>query len=551
MTNKSKQTPSKHFKWDVFVSHNKRQKPWVGLFVEQLRESGLHVFFDKDDIPPGADVVRSIEQGIQQSQHLLFIITPSSVASDWVALETGLAVYSDLTAKEGRLIPVLLEQTPDADIRPTIRKLNRIDLTDPTKRTAEYNRLLKHLRISEPFPEPPALKPPRVRNIPPRRTKPDMDMLARQTLRVPLTYLACSYYREKHSNSDFLIAPDEMPILTRQDLIPSAPLPLADVDRLLRWEPNHNDSETSCSEGDMVHSLRMQTPSKVYDGVIYRFLDFEDSGGLRFCRGNYFAFLNTCEYLSLELAKAVSENQFALDIVVANNRSEFHSVVKWLLEHPDLIPVRNGTELFEFSARCSAFGTCALVVVKRTNKPAQMILNLRSTQLTETPDLLHVIPAGTFQPNMTDDRFHGTEFSFTENIVREFAEELLDAQDLRKPKVELLEPNDMYSKRGKNFRQHVVNNGNFIAYYLGTVIDPVNLKPEIVTVFMVHDGYLFNTGKHQLMKSWESGRLSIHDFSTSELDFLIGKTNLVPTGKAHLMLVRKHYEFLTEVLSTV
>jgi hypothetical protein len=68
---------------------------------------------------------------------------------------------------------------------------------------------------------------------------------------------------------------------------------------------------------------------------------------------------------------------------------------------------------------------------------------------------------------------------------------------------------------------------------------------------MVHDGFLFNVGRHELIKSWESGRLSLHEFTEEELEFLIGKSNFVPTGKAHLMLVRKHFAFLSSALSAI
>src|SRR4051812_25531646 len=39
--------------WDVFVSHNKQQKPWVRQVVDQWRSLGLRVFFDEDSIEPG------------------------------------------------------------------------------------------------------------------------------------------------------------------------------------------------------------------------------------------------------------------------------------------------------------------------------------------------------------------------------------------------------------------------------------------------------------------------------------------------------------------
>lgn len=536
------------FKWDVFVSHNRRQKLWVRQFVAQLRDHGLQVFFDEDSIPPGIPVLTAIEQGVDQSRYLLFVITPSSVASEWVSLETSLLLFSDPAARHGRLIPLLLEKTPETDIRPAVRILNWTDLTKPQERTRQYQILLRHLGIEETLTPPAQGKSRKVRS----NVQTQDPLLARRALRVQLTDITCLLYKDAYDDPAFLVVPDGMPVLSQKKFLPDVPLLLPKIEEKLVWRKSMDAVPQQYPQGPMVATLRAQLPSpQIHDGILYRFLGSDDGKEFHFCRGSYFDFLNSCEYLSLELASAIHDNRFAYEILQQEDSDNYRQVVSFLLAHPNLIPLRLATDPFTFESRCTAFGTCALVIVKRTNKPARMILNMRSSALTETPDLLHVIPAGTFQPNMFDDRFHEIEFSFTENLVREFAEELLDAEDLRRPKVEPLDPEEMYSRRGKTFRQHVVRNGNYSIFYLGTVVDPVNLKPEILTVFMVHEGFLFNVDKRELVKSWESGRLSLHEFTEGELDYLIGKSNFVPTGKAHLMLVRKHFRFLSDALSQI
>jgi hypothetical protein len=87
------------FEWDVFVSHNRHQKAWVRALVDQWRSLGLNVFFDEDTIDPGDAVVEAIERGIERSRHVVFVITPTSVASRWVALETAATIFNDLEAR--------------------------------------------------------------------------------------------------------------------------------------------------------------------------------------------------------------------------------------------------------------------------------------------------------------------------------------------------------------------------------------------------------------------------------------------------------------------
>jgi len=147
------------YEWDVFVSHNRRQKPWVRQLTDQWRELGLKVFFDDENILPGEDIVTGIERGLTASRHVVLVITPSSMASRWVAMEVATTIFEDPDAGERRLIPLLLEQTEN--IRPTVRRLNLVDLTDPDseRRLHRYHLLLRSLGVdAHRLPPPPELR---------------------------------------------------------------------------------------------------------------------------------------------------------------------------------------------------------------------------------------------------------------------------------------------------------------------------------------------------------------------------------------------------------
>ena len=219
------------------------------------------------------------------------------------------------------------------------------------------------------------------------------------------------------------------------------------------------------------------------------------------------------------------------------------------------LPLRTSTLPTGYSSRCTAFGTCALVVLKVSNQPPQMILNVRSATLAETAGLDHVIPAGTFQP-MQDDRFLDREFSLTENLVREFAEELFNDAGIsghEAKRLVLASLDDLYGPVGKEFRAKIIHQNRYKLLYLGTVIDPVNLKPEALTVFLLHQGYLMSVSGLDLEPSPETDESGIqpHEFSEERLDSLISSSNMVPTGKAHLMLVKKHFSYLMSELASI
>lgn len=135
--------------YDVFLSHNRQQKPWVREFCKLLRDGGLNVFFDEDSIKPGEDTVSAIEKAIESSRHVILVISPSSIASNWVALETAITVYNDPDASKGVLIPIILESVNPDQIKLTVRRLNRIDLTYPQTRDKQFQDLLRYLGLSQ------------------------------------------------------------------------------------------------------------------------------------------------------------------------------------------------------------------------------------------------------------------------------------------------------------------------------------------------------------------------------------------------------------------
>lgn len=143
----------------IFISHNGKQKPWVRELVEQWRALRLQVFFDEDSIDVGEDIISGIERGLRASRYIVFVITPESMKSRWVALETAIAIYDDPDAQKNRLIPILLEPVNKARIRVAVKRLNWVDLTnkDAGVRRARYHQLLKKLGVvsRRALPDPP------------------------------------------------------------------------------------------------------------------------------------------------------------------------------------------------------------------------------------------------------------------------------------------------------------------------------------------------------------------------------------------------------------
>jgi hypothetical protein len=56
------------FTYDVFLSHNSRDKPQVRKLAEQLKRAGLRVWFDEWVIKPGDDIYLAIERGLETAR---------------------------------------------------------------------------------------------------------------------------------------------------------------------------------------------------------------------------------------------------------------------------------------------------------------------------------------------------------------------------------------------------------------------------------------------------------------------------------------------------
>ena len=112
------------FKFDVFLSHNSRDKGPARTLAEKLKQEGLRVWFDEWQITPGDIIALKIDEGLEQSRTLVLCVSPSALASGWVALERSTALFRDPANRGRRFIPLLLA---DCDLPDTLRRYRYID----------------------------------------------------------------------------------------------------------------------------------------------------------------------------------------------------------------------------------------------------------------------------------------------------------------------------------------------------------------------------------------------------------------------------------------
>jgi len=115
------------FAYDVFLSHNSKDKPRVRKLAEWLRAAGLRVWFDDWVIRAGDAIYLAIEHGLEASRTLALCMSPAAFGSDWVGLERETVLFRDPANRDRRFIPVLLA---DCDIPATLRRYKYVDYRD-------------------------------------------------------------------------------------------------------------------------------------------------------------------------------------------------------------------------------------------------------------------------------------------------------------------------------------------------------------------------------------------------------------------------------------
>ena len=129
---------SKEFIFDVFLSHNSRDKPRVKKLAERLRDDGVRVWYDEWEIQSGDIIFQKIESGLESTRSLVLVMSPHAFGSDWVSMERTTVMHRDPMNKERRFIPLLLEA---CDIPDTIRRYRYVDWR--AESDDEYEKLIR------------------------------------------------------------------------------------------------------------------------------------------------------------------------------------------------------------------------------------------------------------------------------------------------------------------------------------------------------------------------------------------------------------------------
>jgi hypothetical protein len=271
----------------------------------------------------------------------------------------------------------------------------------------------------------------------------------------------------------------ELPVLTREHWIPSAPLPLDSVP--LRLEPQADGDSTAEAAakvrallpfgrdrlGDLSYSEAIglyDPPAIWFDSASYRLLGCTakraPGGGaneleLSFQVARYFDAQDTSEFLAYELASQSEQQKPTL------TGGPYR---RWLADP------------FDFSRRCAVPGVNALTV-RCSGAGAFFFMHHRDAgKVAVSMNTDHVTPAGEFQPHDDILPIWQTDLNIWHTVMREYAEEFLGRKDSAGQSGLIIDydHDDPYRQLEAARRR-----GDVIIRFLGLGLDPVSWKPEI------------------------------------------------------------------------
>jgi hypothetical protein len=105
----------------IFVSHSHQQRTAADDLASRLRVEGHRAFLDRDQLPRGEGYDRRIREEIGACDLFLFLISPASVGAGSYALTELELARKQWPNAAGRVLPVVVEFTPENDIPSYLR----------------------------------------------------------------------------------------------------------------------------------------------------------------------------------------------------------------------------------------------------------------------------------------------------------------------------------------------------------------------------------------------------------------------------------------------
>src|SRR4051812_40115250 len=123
---------------DAFISYSRHDQEFVRRLVALLDARGKECWVDWNDIPPTAEFMREILEGIESSDAFVFVISPESARSTVCREEVAHAERN-----QKRIIPLLWREPDGARLPECVASLNWLPFAERVDLESEVDRLVE------------------------------------------------------------------------------------------------------------------------------------------------------------------------------------------------------------------------------------------------------------------------------------------------------------------------------------------------------------------------------------------------------------------------
>lgn len=118
------------FKYKVFLSHSSVDKPIIEEIFRELQKEEIKAFLDKYEIKPGDSIVEKLNDGLQNSDLGILLLSKNFLNSNWAKTEMSYFIHERMATGKKSFLIVNVNLTA-AEIPPLLRDFRYISVSNP------------------------------------------------------------------------------------------------------------------------------------------------------------------------------------------------------------------------------------------------------------------------------------------------------------------------------------------------------------------------------------------------------------------------------------
>ena len=126
----------------VFISYSSKDNEFAKKLAIGLQNANVSVWIDEGEIKVGESLIEKISNSIDEVDYLVVILSPASVASEWVKREVVFAFTQEIEGGKLKVLPLLYQK---CDIPSFLRDKRYIDFTGVKRYEDSFAELLRGL----------------------------------------------------------------------------------------------------------------------------------------------------------------------------------------------------------------------------------------------------------------------------------------------------------------------------------------------------------------------------------------------------------------------